>query len=352
MPQLIYICGLLPQELETVLAAAGHQPYRARQVLRWVYSRGADGLAAMTDLPQALRQAFQSALLVNPAEEATRRRARDGSVKLGFRLPDGATIESVIMPYGPRATACVSSQVGCAYNCAFCATGGLGFERDLTTAEIVGQVLRARSASDARVTNIVFMGMGEPLANYDAVAKAVRIINDPACLEIGARHIAISTCGLPDGIRRLAGEGIEVHLAVSLNAPDDGLRAKLMPVTRLHPVREVVGAAREYASRTGRKISFEYCLLLGVNDSVAQAEAVGALVQGIPCMVNLILYNQARGGFRRPPARVVRAFAEALRQRGIEVAMRRSFGEEVAAACGQLAATQGRRSGRGAPPGS
>ena len=341
MPQPTYICGLLPQELETLLAAAGHKPYRARQIVRWVYGRGADNLAAMTDLPQALRQALAGVALVNPVEEVVRCRARDGSMKLSFRLPDGATIESVVMPYGARATVCVSSQAGCAYNCAFCATGGLGFNRNLTTAEIVGQTLRARLATEARVTNIVFMGMGEPLANYDAVIKAVRIINHPACLKIGARHIAISTCGLPDGIRRLAGEGIEAHLAVSLNAPDDDLRARLMPVTRLHPVRDVAAAAREYASRTGRKVSFEYCLLDGVNDSVAQAAATAALVRGTPCMVNLILYNQARGGFRRPSARAVRAFAETLRGRGIEVALRRSFGEEVAAACGQLAAAQG-----------
>jgi 23S rRNA (adenine2503-C2)-methyltransferase len=344
--EIAYICGVLPHELEEMLVAIGQKAYRARQILRWVYARGADDLDAMTDLPQALRQSLAGVMQVNPAQDMVHRRARDGSLKLALRLPDGAVIESVLMPYGARATVCVSSQVGCAYNCAFCATGSLGFERDLTAAEIVGQVLRAKAASELRVTNVVFMGMGEPLANYEAVIKAVRVINHPACGNIGARHIAVSTCGLPEGIRRLASEGLEIHLAVSLNAPDDRLRSRLMPVTHRYPLRDVIAAAAEYAAHTGRKISFEYCLLAGVNDSVEQARATAALIRGIPCMVNVILYNQARGGFRRPSARAVRAFTEALRERGIEAATRRSFGEEVAAACGQLAASSETESGR------
>lgn len=342
-----YICGMLPIEFEARLGRAGHKPYRARQVLRWVYGRGASAFAQMSDLPQGLRQELAARMAVNPLREASRRQARDGSVKLSFRLPDQAAIETVVMPYGSRATACLSSQVGCAYRCAFCATGGMGFDRDLTPAEIVGQVLCARQATEARLTNVVFMGMGEPLANYDAVVKAARITNHRACLNIGARHIAISTCGLPAQMRRLAGEDLGVHLAVSLNAPDDELRDRLMPVNRRHPLREVIAAARQYAARTGRKVSFEYCLLGGVNDAPAQAAAVAELVQGFPCMVNLILYNQARGGFRRPAPAAVQAFRRALQARGVEVAIRRSFGEEVAAACGQLAAEPTRALTRG-----
>jgi 23S rRNA (adenine2503-C2)-methyltransferase len=295
----------------------------------------------MTDLPKALRDQLASTISVSPLIETARRTARDGSAKLGFRLPDGAAIEAVVMPYAARATVCISSQVGCAYNCAFCATGGLGLKRNLAPAEIVGQILGARASTSLPVTNVVFMGMGEALANYDAVLKAIRIMNHPQCLGIGARHIAVSTCGLPEPMRRLAREGLALHLAVSLNAPDDALRSRLMPVNRRYPLRNVIAAAREYVERTGRKISFEYCLLAGVNDSPAQAFATADLLRGMPCMINLILYNQARGGFKRPRAAAVLAFRRALEQRGIEVAVRRSLGEEVAAACGQLAGAAG-----------
>ena len=332
-----YVCGLLPAELEEAIAGAGHKPYRARQVLRWVYQRGVYDFSGMSDLPLAMRQELAGRMAINPLELSAKRQARDGSAKLVFRLPDAAVIEAVLMPYGERATVCVSSQVGCAFRCAFCATGELKLQRDLTPAEIIGQVLHARAATEKRVTNVVFMGMGEPLANYEAVLKAITIIVNRACLNIGARHIAVSTCGLPQQIRRLAGEGPGVHLAVSLNAPDEDLRSRLMPVNRRHRLSEVIAAARGYATRTGRKVSFEYCLLEGVNDSLAQAAATARLIGGFPCMVNLILYNQARGDFRRPRPGVVAAFRRVLEERQVEVAVRRSFGEEVAAACGQLA---------------
>ena len=342
MDALTDICGLLPHEFEDLLSGAGHEPYRARQILRWVYRRGALDFSCMSDLPLRLRAELAARMRVHPLGEASKREARDGSVKLSVCLPDDAAIEAVVMPSGRRATVCVSSQVGCAYRCAFCATGGMGLERDLTPAEIVGQVLCARGTTDRRVTNVVFMGMGEPLANYESVVNAVRIINHPRCLNIGARHIAVSTCGLPDQMRRLAGEGLSLHLAISLNAPDDILRGELMPVNRRHPVGEVVAAAREYAARTGRKVSFEYCLLAGVNDSPAHAAAAADLVRDMPCMVNLVPYNQARGSFRQPAPDAVRAFRRALEERGVEVAVRRSFGEEVAAACGQLVASRPR----------
>ena len=341
MADAAYICGLLPEEIEALLTDLGHKPYRARQILHWVHKRRAFEWSHMTDLPQRLREELAAAVRVSPLTEAAKHTARDGSAKLVFRLPDGASIEAVVMPYAARATACVSSQVGCAYNCAFCATGGLGLERNLSAAEIVAQVLRARAAAELPITNVVFMGMGEALANYDSVIKAIRIMNHPQCLGIGARHIAISTCGLPEQMRLLAGEGLALHLAVSLNAPDDALRTRLMPVNRRYPLHDVVAAAREYTERTGRKISFEYCLLAGVNDSPAQAAATADLVRGIPGMINLILYNQARGGFKRPRAAAVHAFRRALQERGVEVAVRRSVGDEVAAACGQLAGAVG-----------
>jgi 23S rRNA (adenine2503-C2)-methyltransferase len=340
-----FILGLLPSELEQALVAAGHQPYRARQVLRWLYQRGTQDFAHMSDLPQPLRDQLAHMMRVNPLPEAIQRRARDGSVKLAFRLTAGGAVEAVVMPQDDRVTVCVSSQVGCAYNCAFCATGGLGLGRNLTSAEIVGQVSRARQAAAGRVSNVVFMGMGEPLANYAAVVKAARIMNHPAAMNIGARRIAISTCGLPAQMRRLAGEGLALHLAVSLNAPDDELRSRLMPINRRYPMAAVIAAAREYAQRSGRKISFEYCLLAGVNDSPAQAVATARLIRGIPAMVNLINYNQARGGFERPRVAAMRAFQRALQESGVEVAIRRSFGVQVAAACGQLAAKEGATGG-------
>ena len=343
MAVVTYVCGLLPGELEEALSRAGHEPYRARQILRWVYRRGVLDFSRMTDLPQHLRKELAGPMQISPLRRVSKREAGDGSIKLALRLADGALIEAVVMPYGARATACVSSQVGCAYDCAFCATGSLGLERNLTPAEIVGQALSLRDESAARITNVVFMGMGEPLANYEAVIKAVRIMNDRACLNTGARHMAISTCGLPQQIRRLAAEGLGLHLAVSLNAPDDELRSTLMPVNRRYPVREVIASAREYAITSGRKVSFEYCLLEGINDSPSQAAAVARLIRGFPCMVNLILYNQARGAYRRPQPAAVQAFRRALRECGVEVALRRSLGEEVAAACGQLAGAAPRR---------
>ncbi|UCH33379.1 MAG: 23S rRNA (adenine(2503)-C(2))-methyltransferase RlmN [Armatimonadota bacterium] len=341
----------MPDELEQALADAGHKPYRARQILRWMYRRGVHDVAGMTDLPQQLRDKLSRRMRVHPLRQLAQRQARDGSAKLSFRLPDRAAIETVIMPHGARATVCVSSQVGCAYNCAFCATGALGLERDLTPPEIVGQILCAQAVTQASVTNVVFMGMGEPLANYEATLKAVRIINHRACLDISARRIAISTCGLPEQMRRLAGEGLALHLAVSLNAPYDKLRTTLMPVNRRYPVRDVVAAAREYAIRTGRKVAFEYCLLDGVNDSRALAAATAKLLRGMPCMVNLIPCNEARAGFRRPPDATVRAFRQTLEAQGMEVAVRRPFGEEIAAACGQLAGPSQRRRRQSGPRG-
>ena len=328
------LMGLLPDELALFLRGLGQPAYRARQVLTWLH-RGAS-FEDMTDLPQALRSRL--ALLASPGTLAlaARENAPDGTAKFAFRTSDDQIIESVLIPHRGRTTVCVSCQIGCAYGCQFCATGQQGLTRSLTAGEIVVQVVRVQQVvRPARITNVVFMGMGEPLANYDAVIKAVRLLHHPEGLNIGARHIAISTCGLPDQIRRLAGEGLPLALAISLHAATDEVRTPLVPINATYPIASVVAAAREYARRTGRKVAFQYVVVPGINDTQEQARRLAALTRGLPAMVNLIPQNPIRPT-ARPEADAAVRFARLLEPRGLAVAVRKSRGAEVLGACGQL----------------
>jgi len=250
------LLGLSAEELAHFLGGLRQPAYRARQVFSWLH-RGA-GLADMTDLPQALREKLSSFSASGTLHVERSQTAPDGATKFAFRTPDGEVIETVLIPHRDRTTVCVSSQVGCAFGCQFCATGQRGLVRNLTAGEIVDQVVRVQALTrPARVSNVVFMGMGEPLANSEAVVKAVRLLTAPGGLNIGARHIAVSTCGLPQQIRRLAREGLPVALAVSLHAGTDDVRTQLVPINRQHPIAEVISAAREYAELTGRKVTFQ-----------------------------------------------------------------------------------------------
>lgn len=350
----------------------GLPTYRARQVMEWVYGHGATTFEQMTNLPAGLRAELAGAFVIYRSTVAADPQAPDGTRKLLLRWPDGATSECVLIPEPDRNTACISSQVGCPVQCTFCASGIGGLERQLTAGEIVEQAMRVRAlcaAPPARprkaaragsavaelsarsphgdpqppapnprsLTNIVFMGIGEPLANYEAVVAAVRTINAPWGMNIGARRITISTVGLPKQVRRLADEGLQINLAISLHAASDALRRRLIPWAERVSISELVDAARYYFERTGREVTLEYVMLGGVNVRPADAQRLARVTRQMRCNVNLIPYNPVAGRpYRRPEDSTVQAFVRALRERGVNVHVRRSRGLEIDAACGQL----------------
>ncbi len=353
------ISGMTPDELGAWVAAHGQPSYRLRQIADAVWKDGGQTEAtAFRTLPLALREALAAELALDTVGD-TELRVADGGLteKALHRLRDGALIESVLMHYPARGTSrerhtlCISSQAGCAVGCPFCATGELGFGRDLEVAEIVDQVRHAarRLAVDGKhVTNIVFMGMGEPLLNLDRVLAAVEALNDPHRFGLGARHITVSTSGVVPGIRRLTALGPQFTLAVSLHAARDALRDVLVPLNRRWPVAEVVEAAREHGRATGRRISYEVTMISGINDTPADAKAIVALLCNDHAHVNLIPMNPvAHTPWQASPMPVIEAFAGTLREAGIGTTIRRNRGQEVGAACGQLAAE---RAGEPAAP--
>jgi 23S rRNA (adenine2503-C2)-methyltransferase len=343
------ISGVAPDALEAWLAERGQPAYRARQVLDAVWRGTAARFAEVLTLPAALRAELDGAFRFDTAVEREIR-ATDGGLteKVLHRLSDGLLIESVLMHYPARAgarerhTLCISSQAGCAVGCPFCATGELGMERDLETAEIVDQVRHAArmlAADGRRLTNVVFMGMGEPLLNLDRVLEAIEALNDADRLGLGARHITVSTSGVVPGIRRLTALGPQFTLAVSLHAARDALRDVLVPLNRRWPVAEVVAAARDHAQATGRRVTFEMTMIEGINDTDLDADALGELLRGELAHVNLIPMNQvAHTPWTGTPLPRVEQFAERVRAAGITTTIRYNRGTEIGAACGQLAA--------------
>ncbi|HYM92220.1 MAG TPA: 23S rRNA (adenine(2503)-C(2))-methyltransferase RlmN [bacterium] len=343
-PALLELRGLLRADLEALAARLGEPRYRGRQVARWLYVRGAESVEAMTDLPQAFRDRLAEGARIGRLTVRQTQDAPDGSAtKYLVALEDGQMIECVRMRFDDgRRSACISTQAGCAMGCAFCATGLGGFARNLSAAEILGQFLLIRAHGRRRLTNVVFMGMGEPLANYDATVRAVRILAAPYGMGIGMRHITVSTVGLVPQIRRLAKERLQMTLAVSLHAPTDALRDRLVPVNRRYPLADLMAACREYVEATGRRLTFEYVLIDGVNDGPQEARALVRLLGGVRCHVNLIPLNPVAGiPFVRPPIPRVRAFAAALRTAGMAVTVRIERGGEIQAACGQLRLADG-----------
>jgi 23S rRNA (adenine2503-C2)-methyltransferase len=340
------------EEIAQLLSDWGEPKYRLRQIWDGLYRRRAP-LEELTDLSVPLRAKLGNALplALSPVHSSS---ADDGETLkwLWGAGGDGASVETVLMGYPARATVCVSTQAGCAMGCTFCATGQAGFERHLTAGEVVEQVARAQHASEQRVGNVVFMGMGEPLANYDATWAAVERLHDD--FGISARHITVSTVGVVPGMRRLAEARLPVTLAVSLHAPDDALRDELVPLNRRYPLAEVLAAARAYLAASGRRLSFEYAMIGGVNDAPAQADALARRLRGFSpaAHVNLIPLNPTPGyGMPASPPRRVAAFAERLRQGGVGATVRRNRGTDIDAACGQLRTRHGRPepSGLGAP---
>ena len=320
-------------QLGETLVAAGHERYRAGQLADWVYRKGVVEPARMTNVPAAAAGLFD----LMTSRIAARRVSADGCTKLLLQLHDGRRVETVMIPAEGRATACVSTQVGCAVGCAFCASGLDGLERNLACGEILEQVLHLQAAAGRKATNVVFMGMGEPLANYDATVCAVRSLVDPARFALSARRVTVSTVGLPGPIRRLAREHLAITLAISLHAPNDAIRRELIPAARRYPLDDVLAAAEAFYQSHKREITLEYTLLAGVNDSPACAEALGGIAGRLRCNVNLIGYNPVSSlPYVRPTKTVTAAFAARLRARGVNVTVRRSRGLGVDAACGQL----------------
>ena len=334
------ICGLLPGELAGALAALKVETYRSRQVWQWLYEKRAQEWDQMTNLPVKLRDMLKTYFILHAVEPLKVAGEERGTRKLLLGLRDGESVEAVLIPAANRRTVCVSSQVGCKFNCAFCASGMSGFRRNLETGEIIGQVLEAARVYGDKPTHAVFMGIGEPLDNYENVLKSARIINDQQGLCIGARRITISTSGVIPGIQRLAGEGIQFELSVSLHAPSDDLRSRLMPVNKKYPLRELIETCGKYVDKTGRIITFEYTLIRGVNDSAEQARQLTSLLRPLACRVNLIPLSpvdEFEGAPSTPDA--ANLFVKILAQAGINATLRDSKGSSLKAACGQLRST-------------
>jgi 23S rRNA (adenine2503-C2)-methyltransferase len=343
---------LVGGDLAALLASWGEPAYRAKQVSRWIYHELVFDPSQMLDLPRRLRDRLAAEATVLPFTLDRERTADRGLTTKGLlRLADGRRIESVLMRYPEtangrsRRTVCISSQVGCAVGCPFCATGLLGLQRQLTAAEIVGQVLyfarRARELDgrDAPLTNVVLMGEGEPLANFRNVKQAVEILNDPELVALGARRITVSTSGLAPRIYDLANELPQVGLAVSLHAPTDDLRNRLVPVNRKYPIAAVLDACRAYVDKTHRRVSFEYAMMRDVNDGLSQAEELKRILSGLLCHVNLIPLNEVEGSpFHPTPRAQIVAFQSILRRGGIPCTVRVTRGDDIAGACGQLRA--------------
>lgn len=328
------------EELRTAVLAKGLPPFRYRQIARWLYDKGAESLAEMTDLSRELReQLSRDWRIAVPRIAAHVRSSQDGSEKFLFQFEDGAAVESVLMPAEKRITLCISTQVGCTLDCAFCQTGQMGFARNLRSHEILGQILPLwRQVRDLRTrTNIVFMGMGEPLHNLREVRAALRVLLDPLGLGFGPKRITVSTAGVVPGIRRLAASGLGVGLGISLNATTDALRRRLMPRAARWTISQLLRSAREYAALTGTRVTLEYVLIRGLNDSPADADRLARLTRRSPFKINLIPYNPGAGEeFVRPEKERVDAFAERLYPQAPTVTVRWSLGGDIAAACGQL----------------
>jgi 23S rRNA (adenine2503-C2)-methyltransferase len=335
------LIGMLPSELEDLAVELGASRYRGRQLATWIYRKSVYALDAMSDLPKDFRSALSENRTVTLPDVARVTPSQDGSRKLVFRLEDDSRVSAVIMPDDDRITLCLSTQVGCGYACAFCLTGTMGLERNLTAGEIVGQLLAANAllAEDGqRVTHLVFMGMGEPLANFAALVKAVRIFTDAKFgLGYSPRRITVSTVGLVSGIEKLGREDLKVNLAVSLHASSDDVRSQLMPVNKSWNLSALMEAVRKYPLTHRQRVFFEYVMLDGVNDDVEDARRLARLLRGVKAKVNLIPFNDWEGStFQRPPLPRILAFQSALLDADITTTVRWSKGEDIGAACGQL----------------
>ncbi len=332
---MIDIKSMTPEELSAWLKGQGEPAFRAGQVFKWLY-RGAASFGEMTDLSKALRQKLEDTALLAPPQVARKQVSQqDGTIKYLWRLADGNCVESVLMRYQHGNTVCISCQVGCRMGCAFCASTIAGKVRDLTPAEMIDQVLFTQMDSRAPVSNIVLMGIGEPLDNFETVLRFLTLVNHPDGLNIGMRHISLSTCGLAEQIDKLARHELQLTLSVSLHAPDDETRSRIMPVNRGVGVEKLMEACRRYFETTGRRVSYEYAMIDGVNDTDWQADLLARRLKGAPAHVNLIPLNEVEESPLKPSRRVA-AFQRRLEGHGVTVTVRRKLGGDIDASCGQL----------------
>ena len=333
---MINIRDLNLEEIENELLEMGEKKYRAKQIFAWLY-RTVETFEEMTDLSKDLIKKLEDRFYIKNLEKANFQKSKDGTVKFLFRLNDGHAIESVMMKYKYGNTACVSNQIGCKMGCNFCASAKIGFVRNLTAGEIISQILEIEKQTGEKISNVVFMGIGEPLDNYDNVMKAIRLINDPKGLNIGARHISISTCGLVHNIKRLADENLQCNLCISLHSSRDEIRTSMMPINKKYSISEVIEACKYYIEKTNRRITFEYALVDGVNDSLDDALHLSKLLKGMLCHVNLIPINKIKDGtYEKSSTEKILAFRDYLNEKGIVATVRRELGSDISAACGQL----------------
>ncbi|MDD2398188.1 MAG: 23S rRNA (adenine(2503)-C(2))-methyltransferase RlmN [Bacilli bacterium] len=334
------------EQLSALLVLEGQKPYRATQLFKWIYQKNITDFSLMSDIAQNYREHLADNFCLTLPKIATMQKSADGTIKLLLELEDGAKIETVLMRYNYGNVACVSSQVGCNMGCKFCASGLLKKKRNLTPSEMTGQVLVLNQLLlleevPGRVSHVVVMGTGEPFDNYDHVMTFIQTINDPHALAIGARHITVSTCGIPDKIRLYGQSGLQINLAISLHAPNDEIRNQIMPINQAYPLKDLMAAVQDYGKNAGRRVTFEYILLSGINDQEEHADQLAKLIRPTFAYVNLIPYNEVdEHGFKRSNDRAVSKFFSRLKKRGVNVTIRREFGSDIDAACGQLRAKE------------
>jgi len=349
--QKVHFLSLTAGEFDAIAAQWGWPAFRAQQVRDWVYSKLTTDPARMTNLSKTGQRALAERVEFTPGGVVADQVSSDGTQKLLLRWNDGANAETVMIPDGARRTACVSSQVGCPVRCTFCASGVNGVKGSLSAGQIVEQIFRLNqnlSGANERISNVVFMGMGEPLANYMAVMQAIKVLHDPKCMNMSARRITISTVGVPVKMRELAEEELPINLAISLHAPNEPLRKQLIPWAEHFALDDILQAARYYFERSGREITLEYILLSGVNDRPEHARQLAKLSKTLRANVNLIRYNEVEGlPFKRPIGKDVTVFQDVLRQGGVNAHVRKSRGRDIDAACGQLRRKEQQKAGAG-----
>ena len=346
---MINLYGQEITKLEKLLMDRGQKKYRATQLFTWIYEKKAKTFDEMSDVSKVFREELNRDFCLTLPTIYKKQVSKDGTIKLLLELEDGSKIETALMPYNYGNAVCVTSQVGCNMGCAFCASGLLKKKRNLEVHEIVGQVLVMNSLLEEKgehVSHIVVMGTGEPFDNYDNVMDFIRIVNHPKALAIGARHISVSTCGLVPGIMKYAHEGLQTNLAISLHAPNDEIRNKLMPVSRAYPMDKLMEAVKYYEATAGRRVTFEYIMLEGINDTLECAKELVDLVKGTLAYVNLIPYNPVdEHDFKRSNDKNVHKFFSYLMQHGVNTTVRKEFGNDIDAACGQLRAKEMKKNG-------
>lgn len=337
--------GYKLEDLEELMISLGQKKYRATQIFKWIYERGVTNFDEMSDISLSFREVLKNEFTLSIPTIYKKQVSSDGTIKLLLSLGDESKIETVLMRYNYGLVACVTSQVGCNMGCAFCASGLFKKQRNLEVHELVGQILVLNNLlkeENRKITHVVVMGTGEPFDNYDNVMKFIRILNNPHGFAIGARHLTVSTCGLVEKIREYANEGIQINLAISLHAPSDKIRNKIMPISLKYPLDQLMDAVKYYEATAKRRVTFEYILLEDINDSIDNAKELAKLIKGTTSYVNLIPYNPVGElKYKRTSGNRVHRFMDALIKEGVNVTVRKEFGTDIDAACGQLRAKNG-----------